>query len=118
MGAGVAGAPSNEVKNQLSEGKKNCQKREEVRGRGEVGRGWAGRGWGHAGEACGRDAWRALGVGLLTALASRLSARRACTSNMEPSAPPAVPPRGVEPRTLPTIRPTGRPGQRLFSNRK
>ena len=36
----------------------------------------------------------------------------------EPSGPPAVPPRGVEPRTLPTIRPTGRPGQRLFSNRK
>ena len=36
----------------------------------------------------------------------------------EPSGPTAVPPRGVEPRTMPTIRPTGRHRPTAFSVRR
>ena len=52
IGEGVAGAPSNEIKYQLSEGKKTARKRGEVRGRGAG----AGDGLGGAGSTRGEHA--------------------------------------------------------------
>ena len=74
-----------------------------------------------AGAGGRRDAGRAGAAGLLAdtrwAAPTRGGRRRhedlVVPTAAGPSGPAAVPPRGVEPRTLPTIRPTGRPGQRV-----
>ena len=73
-------------------------------------RGARAQGWGH-------DAGR-VGAGGCSRRGGRQRQRGEDNDGESPQRgdPTAVPPRGVEPRTLPTIRPTGRPGQRLFSS--
>ena len=73
-------------------------------------RGARAQGWGH-------DAGR-VGAGGCSRRGGRRGQRGELHDGGSPQRgdPTAVPPRGVEPRTLPTIRPTGRPGQRLFSS--
>ena len=121
-GTGAGDAPCATIKRRRKSTvrrQKNCQKRGEVRGRG----GGAGGELGGAGITRGkhagamRGARRAVGCSP-TQLQSPRHGELDLPTTEEPSGPPAVPPRGVEPRTLPTIRPTGRPGQRLFSSVK
>ena len=113
--AGVAGASFDEVKNQRPEGKRSAKNEGRVRGRGGEAGGELGGAGVTRGEHAGamRGARRAVGCSLTQPRSPRHDELDLPTTE-EPSGPPAVPPRGVEPRTLPTIRPTGRPGQRLF----
>ena len=93
-------------KKQGGEGQEWCNAREErARARGARTQEW------------GHDAGR-VGAGGCSRRGGRQRQRGEDNDGGSPQRgdPTAVPPRGVEPRTLPTIRPTGRPGQRLFSS--
>ena len=105
------GAPSCAAKKRPSERRGICHNQ------GREGEDWWEAGGYHARARGQEEGAMRVAQGLLGCLPTPGGRRRhedlVVPTAAGPSGPAAVPPRGVEPRTLPTIRPTGRPGQRV-----
>ena len=117
IGAGPEGAPWAPPSSRPSDVRGACQKREGWE------KWWKAGGW-HTGAGGTRGRMggamrvaRGAGGGSPTQGGRRRHEDLVPVTAAEPSGSYRRPPRGVEPRTLPAIRPTGRPGQRVKSRR-
>ena len=118
IGPGRGGTPRREAKNRLSRRSGTCQ------GRGGRGERWWKAERRHTGAGGTRGmkggamrVARGAGGGSPTRGGRRRHQELVPVTAAEPSGSYRRPPRGVEPRTLPAIRPTGRPGQRVLLRR-